>query len=183
MCLFFFSMNLRSSDYWFYHLDDPKDSQPDYTKEEILKIIKKIKLPSPFYVMLDAYIDTIEANNYKKISRKELIDFIKKEIFSGVNYLKYQYKVNFNRMTGRGSFSWLYKNFLCIYVVNKFQTKGNDKWKFFDDFVKKRHKIVHNYSIDINKNDVSNGKNIAHEIIDFIQNELNSIGYYSDYYN
>ena len=161
---------------WFYHFLTPGEKEDEYIIELILDEIKRLKLPQFFYSQLEDYKKELKSD-HKILDRENLLNFIRFELFID-NPLKYFNYVNFNRMTDRGSFSWLYRYFFNINVNEEFQQKGNDKWKKFCRFVKHRHKIIHNYSIPIDNKYAKEGTDIADEIILYLQDQLNKIDEY-----
>lgn len=167
---------IRSYKKWFFSLEDWQDSSEQDRIDYIVDVIKKIGHPDLTSALL-SFINNFEIKNYRKPDRGEIVEFLMNEIFNK-NFKKYEYKINFNRMTDRGSFSWLYDNFLEIGVIKKFQKKGDNKWKFFKDFVINRHRIIHNYSISVEKGYVEKGEKITGEIVKFLHDGLNSIEYH-----
>lgn len=164
---------IRSYKNWFFDLEDWQDSSEDDKINYIIDIIEKIRHPDLTSSLL-SFLHTFKSNNYRKANRGDTVDFLMNEIFIE-NMQKYENKINFNRMSDRGSFPWLYKHFLDIDVIREFQKEGDDKWTVFREFVIKRHRIIHNYSISIKKEYVEEGKKITGEIVKFIHKSVNSI--------
>lgn len=164
---------IRSYKNWFFDLEDWQDSSEQDRIDYIVAVIEKIGHPG-LTLSLISFIKNFKKNKHREINREEIVDFLMNEIFIK-NFKKYEYKINFNRMSGRGSFTWLYKNFLSIDVIKEFQKKGDDKWKVFRDFVTKRHRVVHNYSISVEKKYVETGEKIAGEIVKFLHGSMSSI--------
>ncbi|MCK4348188.1 MAG: hypothetical protein KAW47_06190 [Thermoplasmatales archaeon] len=161
---------IRSYKKWFFDLEDWQDSSEQDRIDYIVGVIKKIGHPD-LTSSLISFINNFKKNNYRKVNREEIVDFLMNEIFIK-NFRKYEYKINFNRMKDKGSFPWLYNNFLNIDVIKKFQKKG-DKWTVFRNFVIKRHRIIHNYSVSVEKGYVENGEEIAGEIVKFLHVGIN----------
>ena len=172
---------IRNYKSWFYYYLDPNESEDEIVKKLIIETISKLNLPDYFYKSLRQYEEDLKKEG-NALNGENLNKFIREELFCHENQLKYMTNVNFTRMKGTGSFAWLYKNFLHIDVAKEFQKKGNNKWNKFIDFIIKRHRVVHNYSIPVSPDYVKEGEKITGEIVEYLNNELSKTNEYISKY-